>query len=185
MTVVRLAIPEVVLLTPPRFADARGHFSETFNAERFRREVADVSFLQDNQSLSRARGTLRGLHLQLPPFAQGKLVRVVRGAVFDVAVDVRAGSPHYGRHVGATLSAENGAQLWIPPGFLHGFCTIEPDTEVLYKVTAAYDRGSERGIVWNDPTLAIPWPVAPEDAVLSDKDAALPRWSEGLAWFPA
>ncbi len=183
MTLARLAIPEVALLTPPRFADARGHFSETFNAERFRREVADVSFLQDNQSLSRARGTIRGLHLQLPPFAQGKLVRVVRGAVFDVAVDVRAGSPHYGRHVGATLSAENGAQLWIPPGFLHGFCTLEPDTEVLYKVTAAYDRGSERGIVWNDPTLAIPWPVAPGDGVLSDKDAALPPWSEGLAWF--
>lgn len=183
MSVERLAIPEVALITPPRFADARGHFSETFNEARFRREIADVGFVQDNQSLSRARGTVRGLHLQLAPFAQGKLVRVVRGAVFDVAVDMREGAPSYGRHVAATLSAENGAQLWIPTGFLHGFCTLETETEVLYKVTAPYDRACERGLIWNDPGLAIPWPVAPGDAVLSDKDAALPPLGDRPGWF--
>ncbi len=133
MKVERLAIPDVILITPPRFGDGRGFFSETFNAPRFAEAGVELPFLQDNQSLSAARGTIRGLHCQLPPHAQGKLVRVTRGAVWDVAVDARVGSPTYGTWVGAELTAENWSQLWVPPGFLHGFVTLAPDTEFLYK----------------------------------------------------
>jgi dTDP-4-dehydrorhamnose 3,5-epimerase len=139
-------------------------------------------FVQDNHSYSARRGVIRGLHLQIAPSVQGKLVRVVRGAIWDVAVDVHHGSPHFGRYVGAELSAANWLQLWIPGGFLHGFCTLEPDTEVNYKVTAGYDRAAERGVIWNDPDLAIAWPVEGEP-LLSDKDAALPRLSECPKWF--
>ena len=139
--------------------------------------------MQDNQSFSRACYTVRGLHCQVAPFVQGKLVRVLRGAIWDVAVDARAGSPTFGQHAAAVLSAENGSQLWVPPGFLHGFCTIEPDTEVAYKVTADYDRDAERAVIWNDPDLALPWPVAPEVALLSDKDRMLPRLAECDRWF--
>ena len=121
---------------------------------------------------------VRGLHLQIAPSAQGKLMRVVRGAIWDVAVDIRPGSPTYGRHAGVVLSAENWQQLWIPAGLLHGYCTLEPDTEVIYKVTAPWDRQAERGVIWNDPALAIPWPIAPGEAILSDKDRALPRLAE-------
>jgi dTDP-4-dehydrorhamnose 3,5-epimerase len=183
MRVERLAIEDVILVTPPRFGDARGYFSEVFNAARFAAIGIDAAFVQDNQSLSARAGTVRGLHCQVAPSIQGKLVRVVRGAIWDVAVDIRHGSPTRGRHVAAELSAANGAQLWVPGGFLHGFCTLEPDTEVLYKVTAPYDRVAERGVVWNDPDLALPWPVAPGDAVLSDKDAALPRLADCAPWF--
>ncbi|HTR17804.1 MAG TPA: dTDP-4-dehydrorhamnose 3,5-epimerase [Acetobacteraceae bacterium] len=183
MKVERLAIPDVILVTPPRFGDARGFFSETFNQARFAEAGIDLPFMQDNQSLSRARGVIRGLHCQLAPYAQGKLVRCVRGAIWDVAVDARTFSPTYGQHVSAILSAENWSQLWVPPGFLHGFCTLEPDTEVIYKVTAPYDRASERGVIWNDPDLALPWPVKPEDAVLSEKDTVLPGWSAAQGWF--
>jgi dTDP-4-dehydrorhamnose 3,5-epimerase len=183
MKVERLAIPDVILVTPPRFGDARGFFSETFKQREFGEAGIDVPFVQDNQSLSAAPGTLRGLHCQIAPFVQGKLVRVVRGAIWDVAVDIRQGSPTYGRHVGATLSAENWSQLWVPGGFLHGFVTLQPDTEVIYKVTAAYDRGSERGVIWNDPDLAVPWPVARDGVTLSDKDTKLPRLSECEPWF--
>lgn len=181
----RLAIPEVLLITPPRFSDDRGFFSETFSAPRLAEAGIDQPFVQDNHSLSRPRGVVRGLHCQLAPRAQGKLVRCVRGAIWDVAVDVRRGSPGFGRHVAAVLSADNWQQLWVPPGFLHGFCTIEPDTEVAYKVTELYDRGCERGVIWNDPDLALPWPVAEDEAVLSDKDLVLPRLAETEAWFSA
>ncbi|MDA8250426.1 MAG: dTDP-4-dehydrorhamnose 3,5-epimerase [Rhodospirillales bacterium] len=183
MKVERLAIPDVILLTPPRFADARGFFSETFNAARFAAAGVDAHFIQDNQSLSVKTGTVRGLHCQIAPHVQGKLVRCVRGAIWDVAVDIRHGSPTYGQHVAAELSAANWSQLWIPGGFLHGFCTLAPDTEVLYKVTADYDRASERGVVWDDPDLALPWPVAPAAAALSEKDRALPRLGECEQWF--
>jgi dTDP-4-dehydrorhamnose 3,5-epimerase len=180
-----LAIPAVLLVTPPRFGDERGFFSETFSAPRLEAAGIGGDFVQDNHSLSRARGVVRGLHCQLHPHAQGKLVRCVRGAIWDVAVDVRRGSPSYGRHVAAVLSAENWRQLWVPPGFLHGFCTIEPDTEVVYKVTALYDRASERGVRWDDPDLALPWPVAAERAVLSGKDRELPLLAEiqPETWF--
>ena len=183
MSVEALAIPEVLLLTPPRFADNRGFFSETFSAKREAAAGIVGPFVQDNHSLSVPRGTVRGLHLQVAPHAQGKLVRCVRGAIWDVAVDVRHGSPTFGRHVAAVLSAENWCQLWVPAGFLHGFCTLEPDTEVIYKVTADYDRASERGVVWDDPDLALPWPVEAGKAVLSDKDLVLPRLCDCPPWF--
>jgi dTDP-4-dehydrorhamnose 3,5-epimerase len=178
-----LAIREVILATPARFGDPRGYFSEVFNAARFAAAGIDGPFVQDNQSLSASKGTVRGLHCQTAPSVQGKLVRVLRGAIWDVAVDIRRGSPSYGQHVAAVLSAESGAQLWVPGGFLHGFCTLEPDTEVLYKVTAGYDKAAERGVIWNDPALALPWPVATEEAVLSDKDMHLPRLADCEDWF--
>ncbi len=178
----RLAIADVILATPPRFADSRGWFSEAWNAARFAEAGIPGPFVQDNQSFSAPRGTVRGLHCQVGPNAQGKLVRVLAGRIWDVAVDIRRGSPTYGQHVAAELSAENGAQLWIPTGFLHGFCTLEPATQVLYKVTAPYDREAERGVIWNDATLALPWPVEPAAAVLSDKDAALPPLG-AQTWF--
>jgi dTDP-4-dehydrorhamnose 3,5-epimerase len=121
--------------------------------------------------------------LQIGPNAQGKLVRVVRGSIWDVAVDARPGSPTYGKHAGAVLSAENWQQLWVPAGLLHGYCTLEPDTEVIYKVTAPWDRDAERGIIWNDPELAVPWPIAPGEAILSDKDKLLPRLREAGEWL--
>ena len=173
-----LAIPEVILLTPQQFADSRGIFVETWNEQRYAALGIPGPFVQDNQSLSIKRGTVRGLHLQLAPNVQGKLVRCVRGSIWDVAVDVRPGSATFGQHVAAELPASNWCQLWIPGGFLHGFCTLEPDTEVAYKVTAPYDRGAERGVVWNDPTLALPWPVAAGEAVLSDKDLVMPKLSD-------
>ena len=144
-------IAGVIAITPDRFGDARGFFSETWSAPRFADAGIDVTFVQDNQSLSRDRGVLRGLHCQIGPNAQGKLVRCIRGAIWDVAVDARRSSPTFGRWIGVELSAENWRQLWIPAGFLHGFCTLQPDTEVVYKVTAPYDRAAERGVIWDDP----------------------------------
>ena len=179
MLVVRsLSIPDVKIIEPPRFGDDRGYFSETFKAAAFREAGIDGAFVQDNQSHSTTAGTLRGLHLQAPPFAQAKLVRVLRGAIFDVAVDVRTGSPTYGRHVSAVLSAGNFAQIYVPEGFLHGFLTLEPDCTVLYKVGAYYSRESEGGVAWNDPDLAIDWPVPASGVVLSKKDAALPAFRD-------
>jgi dTDP-4-dehydrorhamnose 3,5-epimerase len=179
----KLAIPEVILLTPPRFGDARGFFSETFHARRFAEAGVNQPFVQDNHSLSAKAGTIRGLHCQIAPNVQGKLVRCVRGAIWDVAVDIRHGSPTFGQHCAAVLSAENWSQLWVPGGFLHGFCTLEPDTEVIYKVTADYDRAAERGVIWDDPALALPWPVATAEALLSDKDRVLPKLADCDAWF--
>ncbi|HEY1932632.1 MAG TPA: dTDP-4-dehydrorhamnose 3,5-epimerase [Acetobacteraceae bacterium] len=183
MIVERLAIPDVLLLTPPRFTDPRGFFSETWQQARFAEAGIPGPFVQDNHAKSTDRGVVRGLHLQIGPHAQGKLVRVVRGAIWDVAVDVRRGSPTYGKHAGAVLSAENWQQLWVPVGFLHGYCTLEADTEVIYKVTAPYDRPAERGVLWNDPGLAVAWPIKPEEALLSDKDLVLPRLAACEDWF--
>ena len=185
MKIETLDIPGPLLITPPRYGDERGYFSETYSAPRLAEAGVTAPFVQDNQSFSSARFTIRGLHCQLAPHAQGKLVRVLRGAIWDVAVDARRGSPCFGQHAAATLSAENGSQLWVPPGFLHGFCTMEPDTEVAYKVTAIYDRASERGVVWNDPALALPWPVPQQGATLSGKDLALPGWDAATDWFSA
>ena len=182
-TAERLMIPDVILVTPARFGDSRGFFSETFNLQRFADAGIGLPFIQDNHSLSRQQGVIRGLHCQVAPHPQGKLVRCVRGAIWDVAVDARKSSPTYGQHVAAELTAENWAQLWVPPGFLHGFCTLLPDTEVIYKVTGQYDRESERGVIWDDPDLALPWPVAAGAAVLSDKDTQLPRWRDAPTMF--
>jgi dTDP-4-dehydrorhamnose 3,5-epimerase len=183
MQVETLAIQDVKLVTPPRFGDSRGFFSEVYNEGRFAAHGIGP-FMQDNQSLSAMVGTIRGLHCQVAPNVQGKLVRCVRGSIWDVAVDIRAGSPTFGRHVAAVLSAQNWQQLWIPGGFLHGFCTLEPDTEVLYKVTAGYDRSAERAVRWDDPTLALPWPVTPGAAQLSDKDRVAPALDDASGWFP-
>jgi dTDP-4-dehydrorhamnose 3,5-epimerase len=178
-----LAIPDVKLITPAKFGDARGFFSETWQQERFAAVGVPGPFIQDNHAMSTQRGVLRGLHLQVPPSAQGKLVRVVRGAIWDVAVDVRHGSPSFGKWVAAELSAENWQQLWVPVGFLHGYCTLIDVTEVIYKVSGPYDRSAERGVIWNDPDLALPWPVPPGGALLSEKDTVLPRLAECPVWF--
>jgi len=178
MNVTPTAIPGVLLITPPRFLDDRGFFSETWNEVRFTEVGVPGPFVQDNHALSRERGVVRGLHLQIAPSEQGKLVRVVRGSIWDVAVDIRRDSPTYGKHYGVVLSAENWQQIWIPAGLLHGYCTLEPDTEVIYKVTTPWDRAAERGVVWDDPALAVPWPIAPYEAILSDKDRVLPRLAE-------
>ncbi len=182
MQIQELAIAPVKLIVPDRFGDSRGFFSETYREDRFT-ALGIGPFIQDNQSVSAARGTLRGLHCQVAPNVQGKLVRVLRGAIWDVAVDIRAGSATYGQHVAAELSAGNFAQLWVPPGFLHGFCTLEPNTEVLYKVTAPYDRAAERAVIWNDPTLALPWPIDPAEVHLSDKDKVAPGFDQAASWF--
>jgi dTDP-4-dehydrorhamnose 3,5-epimerase len=178
MNIHEFNIPDLKLITPKRFTDVRGYFSETWSERRFRQEVANVTFVQDNQSVSVKKGTLRGMHFQRPPFAQGKLVRVLRGSILDVAVDIRKGSPTYGQHAAIKLDAVEGAQLWVPPGFLHGFCTLEAETEVFYKVTAYYSANHEGGVLWNDPDLDIDWPVGPDSVVLSEKDQRLPRLSD-------
>jgi dTDP-4-dehydrorhamnose 3,5-epimerase len=178
-----LDLPGLVLLRPTRFTDARGYFTETYNRQTFADAGVVTEFVQDNQSLSVKRGTVRGLHFQLPPAPQAKLVRVLRGSIFDVAVDLRTGSPGYGRWAGETLTADGGEQLFVPRGFAHGFCTLEPDTIVAYKVDGAYAAKSDSGLIWDDPALAIDWPVAPQDALLSDKDLKLGRFADFASPF--
>ncbi|MBS0640737.1 MAG: dTDP-4-dehydrorhamnose 3,5-epimerase [Proteobacteria bacterium] len=185
MKVESLAIPEVKLITPPRFNDPRGFFSETWNGGRFADAGVPGPFVQDNHAVSTARGVLRGLHCQIGPNAQGKLVRCVKGAIFDVAVDIRKGSPTYGKWVGAEISAANWTQIWVPVGFLHAYCTLTEETEVIYKVTAPYDKPAERGVIWNDPDIGIQWPVAAAQVLLSDKDKVLPRLRDCEPWFHA
>jgi dTDP-4-dehydrorhamnose 3,5-epimerase len=177
------AIPEVKRLVPRRFADSRGFFCETWNAARMAAAGLDLAFVQDNHSYSAAAGTVRGLHYQAPPVAQAKLVRVGRGAVRDVAVDVRRGSPTFGRWVSEELSAENGVQLLVPRGFLHGFVTLVPDTDVFYKVDAPYAPDCDGAVRFDDPELGIDWGIDPGSAVLSDKDAAAPRFRDFVTPF--
>ena len=172
MQIEETALEGVKLITPRRFGDHRGFFCETFNAKAWAEAGADTVFVQDNQSFSSQKGTLRGLHLQLPPFAQAKLIRVLRGSIFDVAVDVRPGSPTYRTFVSFTLTADNWTQAFIPRGFAHGFCTLEPDTEVLYKVDNTWSPEHERSVLWNDPAIGIDWPVTEREATLSTKDQA-------------
>ena len=174
MFVESLSIPEVLRIRPLRFGDSRGYFSEIFSASAFRDHVVGVDFVQDNEASSKAAGTLRGLHFQRAPRAQGKLIRVIKGAIFDVAVDIRLGSPTYGRHVSARLDGVLGDQLWVPAGFAHGYCTLEPDTIVAYKVTYSYSPADEGGVIWNDPAIGIDWPDLGYSPVLSDKDLKLP-----------
>ncbi|MFN6978836.1 MAG: dTDP-4-dehydrorhamnose 3,5-epimerase [Gemmobacter sp.] len=172
------AIPDVRIVTPRRFGDDRGWFSETWSRRALAAQGIDVAFVQDNQSFSRPVHTLRGLHMQRPPHAQAKLVRVLRGRILDVAVDIRRASPTYGRWVAVELSAADGRQLFIPEGFLHGFVTREPETEVAYKCNAYYAPDCEGAVRWDDPDLAIDWGIAPGDAVLSAKDAAAPAFRD-------
>jgi len=170
----RTKIADVVVIEPKKFGDARGYFMETFRQSLFAEHIGPTEFVQDNQSLSAEAGTIRGLHFQLEPKAQGKLVRCIAGALLDVTVDIRKGSPSFGEYVAVELTAENGRQLWVPPGFAHGFCTLLPNTEISYKVTEYYSPEHDRGILWSDPALKIDWPVDREKAILSDKDRKQP-----------
>jgi dTDP-4-dehydrorhamnose 3,5-epimerase len=174
MQVEQTPLDGCLILTPRRFGDARGWFSEVWNRDTLKKAGIDTDFVQDNHSFSAQPGTVRGLHYQRPPHAQAKLVRCARGAIFDVAVDVRKGSPTFGKWFGADLTAENGRQLLVPVGFLHGFVTRAPDTEVLYKCSDTYAPDCDGAVRFDDPDLAIDWGLDPAQAILSDKDRAAP-----------
>ena len=178
MDIISSELPDVLILTPKRFGDHRGFFSETWNRKTLAEAGIDLDFVQDNHSFSADKGTVRGLHFQSPPHAQDKLVRVLRGAIMDVAVDVRKGSPGFGQWVGVELSAENGRQLLIPKGFLHGFATLTPDVDVAYKCTDYYAPDCDGSVRFDDADLGIDWGVENADAVLSDKDAAAPVFAD-------
>jgi dTDP-4-dehydrorhamnose 3,5-epimerase len=171
----RLAIPEIIIITPEVFPDNRGFFMETYKYSDFAAFGIKERFIQDNYSCS-IKGVLRGLHYQRYPKAQGKLVQVIRGVIFDVAVDIRKGSPTYGKWVGLTLSAENKQMLYIPPDFAHGFCTLSEKADVIYKVTEEYAPGHDTGIIWNDPEIGIHWPI--EQPIISVRDAMFPSLKE-------
>jgi dTDP-4-dehydrorhamnose 3,5-epimerase len=173
----------VRIITPRRHRDDRGFFSEVWNQGRLGEAGIDVRFVQDNHALSRPVGTLRGLHFQIGASAQGKLIRCNKGRILDVAVDLRHGSPTFGRSVALELSAENWRQVYVPTGFAHGYCTLEPDTEVIYKVTAYYDPAAERGLLWNDPEIGIAWPVTTDSAVIAERDAKWPRLRDLPSYF--
>lgn len=178
MEVIETRLPGVVMVTPRRFGDPRGFFSEVYNRRAYAEHGIGVEFVQDNHSLSRQAGVVRGLHYQAPPHAQDKLVRVAAGRIMDVAVDVRRGSPHYGQWVGVELSAEIGNQLFVPKGFLHGFATLEPDCQVLYKCSDFYAPDCDGNVRFDDPAIGIDWGIDPAAAILSDKDRAAPLLAE-------
>lgn len=180
----RFDIDGLVLITPRKIADARGFFSETYRADLLAAAGVPTSFVQENHARSAAKGVLRGLHFQLPPHAQGKLVRVTRGKILDVCVDIRDRSPTFGRHIAVELSAENWRQLWVPVGFAHGYLTLEDDTEVMYKTTDYYAPQADRGIAWDDPSLGIDWGVSPDAVTLSEKDRRQPRFADLGVVFP-
>ncbi len=177
-TVTASPLPDVKIIQPRKFEDSRGFFVETYSAPALQAAGIDLTFVQDNQSYSAEIGTLRGLHFQRPPFAQDKLVRVIRGRIWDVAVDMRRSSPTFGKWFGIELSAENQTQLLVPIGFAHGFLTLESDTEVIYKVSAPYSGSHDAGVAWDDPDLGIDWPLPVARPVLSDKDQVLRRLAD-------
>jgi dTDP-4-dehydrorhamnose 3,5-epimerase len=176
-------IAGVMLLTPRHIGDERGYFAETFRGDLFASHVGEHSFVQDNESMSARVGTIRGLHFQSGPHAQGKLVRCTAGALFDVAVDIRNGSPTYGQWVGETLTPTNGKQLWVPSGFAHGFCSLEPNTVICYKVTDYYSAACDKGLAWDDPAIGIVWPDIADPETLSAKDRKQPLLSDLPAYF--
>ena len=177
-----LEIPDVLVLSPRRFEDSRGYFVETWSRAAFETAGIAADFVQDNQSLSRSPGTVRGLHYQAPPCAQAKLIRVLSGAIFDVAVDIRPGSPTFGRWCAETIASGDLQQVFIPRGFAHGFMTLEPDTIVAYKVDGPYSPAHEGGIRWDDPALAIPWPRIAGEVSISPKDLELPAFRDMKTW---
>ncbi len=183
MKVIETSIPDVKMIIPIKHGDDRGFFSEIYNRRAFAEAGIDLDFVQDNHSFSAQKGTIRGLHFQTPPYALDKLVRVVRGRIFDVAVDLRKDSPSFGQHVTAIISAEEWNQILVPIGFAHGFCALEPNTEVIYKVTNYYAPAHDKGLVWNDPELNIEWPISVDEAILTDRDKMLPRFSELTDFF--
>jgi dTDP-4-dehydrorhamnose 3,5-epimerase len=166
-------VPGIPVLKPRRFADVRGYFVETYNEQLFRQMGIMIDFVLDNQSFSIRKDTIRGLHFQLSPAAQARLIRVLRGSIFDVAVDLRLESPTYGQWVVEQISAESGERIFLPRGFAHGLCTLEPNIEAAYEVDNYYAPASDTGVIWNDPSLNIPWPVGPNEAILSEKDRKL------------
>jgi dTDP-4-dehydrorhamnose 3,5-epimerase len=173
----------LLLITPQKFGDERGYFSEVFRDDKFTQHAGDIHFIQENQSLSVKVGTIRGLHFQTDPFAQGKLVRCISGAIFDVAVDLRHGSPTYGQWAAVELSAELGNQLWVPAGFAHGFCTLQPSSIVAYKVNAYYSGAHDMGMAWDDSDITIHWPEIADAETLSAKDRVQPKLTELPAYF--
>ncbi|HMN37075.1 MAG TPA: dTDP-4-dehydrorhamnose 3,5-epimerase [Hyphomicrobium sp.] len=179
----RLAISDVVLITPPIYRDDRGFFSEVWNGRALAGAGLDLDFVQDNHAYSKPAGTVRGLHFQLPPMAQDKLVRCSRGAILDVAVDIRRSSPTFGKYVSAVLSGENWRQLLVPKGFAHGYITLKPDTEVLYKVTQYYSPAHDKGVAWDDPAIGIEWGAHAGHAVLSNKDKTQPKLAQAAELF--
>lgn len=183
MHVTRLDIADLLLLAPVKHGDSRGFFSETFRTDVLASNGVLLDFVQDNHVRSTQRGVVRGLHFQVPPKAQGKLVRCIRGSILDIAVDIRLGSPTYGRHVSVELSERNWQQLWVPPGFAHGYVTLEDECEVIYKVTEYYAPDCDRGIAWDDPSLGIDWRVASGNAILSEKDRRQPKLADIEAAF--
>lgn len=183
MLIERLDIADLLLVTPKKHGDARGFFSEIFRADTFAEFGVTAEFVQDNHVYSAQKGVLRGLHFQRPPHAQGKLVRCSRGAILDVAVDIRVGSATYGRHVAVELSADNWRQLWVPPGFAHGYVTLQSDCEVIYKVTDYYAPECDSGIAWDDPALAIDWRLPASDIILSEKDRKQPHLDQAAPAF--
>lgn len=174
----RLEIPDLILVRPDKHEDARGFFTETYRVDRWGEAGVNTRFVQDNHSRSTDVGVIRGLHFQTPPHAQAKLIRCTRGALLDVAVDIRVGSPWYGKYVATELNASTGHQLYVPAGFAHGFCTLESNTELQYKVSDYYAPECDAGIAFDDPSLGIGWPVAPDRAILSDKDRRLPKLAD-------
>lgn len=178
-----LTIPDVLIIKTKKHADVRGFFSEVYNKQAFAAAGINLDFVQDNHSHSKAVGTIRGLHYQSHPFAQDKLVRVVAGRILDVAVDIRKSSPNFGQWVAAEISADEWNQILVPIGFAHAICVLEPDTQIIYKVTNYYSPIHEYGIRWNDPQLKIDWPFSPDDVVLSDKDKNQPLFSDVVQWL--
>lgn len=183
MEIVATAIPDVKVITPKKHGDARGFFSEVYNRRTFEAAGLNLDFCQDNHSRSAQVGTLRGLHFQSPPFAQTKLVRVLKGGILDVAIDIRHGSPWFGRHVAVELTEENWKQILVPRGFAHGFVTLQPDTEVVYKVDNYYAPANDHGLLWNDPDLGIDWPVKADQVMLSEKDKVQPLFRDLPRYF--
>ena len=183
MLIKRLDIPDLIILAPKKIQDRRGFFSETYNKRWLEEAGFTKEFVQDNYVLSVDSGVVRGLHFQISPFAQDKLVRVLKGSILDVTVDIRSGSPTFGKHAAVELSESNWLQLLVPAGFAHGYCTLSTNTEVAYKVTNFYSTEHERGILWSDPALQISWPVSAGEAIVLDRDLTLPLLSDCPAYF--
>lgn len=184
MEIQRFDIAGLALVTPRHISDERGYFAETFRADIFADRIGTHTFVQDNEAMSSRVGTVRGMHFQSDPHAQGKLVRCTAGALFDVAIDIRQGSPTYGQWIGDTLTPGNGKQLWVPPGFAHGFCTLKPNTVVAYRVTSSYYNAEcDKGLAWDDPAIGITWPDVADASTLSPKDRKQPLLADLPAYF--